>query len=139
MSTTSLSVRFYSFDRRLGGGLRVCSALGRTAAIALHARAARARQICGSSRNTSRDVPLAKQTKRPSSGLRQFSEQSALMRAPAMMPSGSKSSNSPIIGRGGTAAFQIPGGWPRINLAAGVCAHAIATVQPATITARTTS
>jgi hypothetical protein len=71
---------------------------------------ARARSIAawGLSRKYTSDVPLEKQYILPSSGSIQLSEQSALIRAPAATPIGSRLSNSPCIGRGGTAAFQIP-------------------------------
>jgi len=69
---------------------------------------ARSMLACGRSRNTTSDVPLEKQYSFPSSGLVQFNEQSALIRAPAATPIGSKLSNSPRMDLGGTAAFQIP-------------------------------
>ena len=70
---------------------------------------ARVRDVaCGCSRKNSSEVPLAKQYSVPSSGSTQLSEQSALIRAPAATPSGSRLSNSPRIGVGGTAAFQMP-------------------------------
>jgi hypothetical protein len=69
---------------------------------------ARSRLACGPSRKNSSEVPLEKQYSLPSFESIQLREQSALIRAPAATPSGSRLSNSPVIGFGGTAAFQIP-------------------------------
>ena len=76
--------------------------------ILRHPARARSRLACGWSRKNSSEVPLEKQYRLPLSGSIQLREQSALILAPAATPSGSRLSNSPCIGVGGTAAFQIP-------------------------------
>jgi hypothetical protein len=96
------------------------------AAMVRQCRRAFSSVACGLSRKYSSEVPLEKQYNLPSSGLIQLSEQSDLILAPAATPSGSRLSNSPRMGFGGTAAFQMP---PLCAASlAGACATAIAVV-----------